>query len=212
MYGAEYLSNEELLMIVLKTGTRNQSVKDLAVSILSESGGIHHLKDLTLPQLLKIKGIGRVKAIEICAIIEFSKRIGMSITEKELISFADPSVIVEYFHHIYHGVQQEEFYCIYLDNKKKFLDKKKLFVGTINISIVHPREIFKEAYLLSASFFICIHNHPSGDSTPSQEDVVITKKLKELGEIHAIYLVDHLIIGHQNYYSFYENHLILNTK
>ena len=101
--------------------------------------------------------------------------------------------------------KQEEFICIYLDNKKKYISKKKLFVGTINSSIVHPREIFKEAYLLSASFIICIHNHPSGDSTPSKEDIVLTYKIKELGELHAIPLVDHLIIGNDSYFSFYEN-------
>ena len=199
-------------MIFLKTGTKNQSVKELAVSILTEIGGIQHLKDLTFHKLMKIDGIGKVKAIELCALIEFSKRIGMSVTERDLVSFTDPSIIIQYFHEIYRDVQQEEFYCVYLDHKKKFLDKKKLFVGTINSSIVHPREVFKEAYLLSASFIICIHNHPSGDSTPSQKDIVVTKKLKELGEIHAIYLVDHLIIGNHCYYSFYENHFILNTK
>ncbi len=212
LYGSSSLSNEELLMIILRTGTKNKSVKDLALEILTDFDGVKGLKDLNIQNLLKIDGIGRVKAIELCAVVELSKRIYSSVTERELISFFNPDVVVNYFNDLYSNKKQEEFYCVFLDNKKKFLAKKKLFVGTINSSLVHPREIFKNAYLLSASFFICVHNHPSGDPTPSKEDVVLTKKLKEIGELHAIYLVDHLVIGDNCYYSFYENHCVLNTK
>lgn len=212
LYGANSLSNEELLMIILRTGTKNKSVKDLALEILTEFDGLNRIKDLNIQKLLKIDGIGKVKAIELCAMIELSKRINSSVTERELISFLNPSVIVNYFNDLFYNKKQEEFYCVFLDNKKKFLAKKKLFVGTINSSLVHPREIFKNAYLLSASFFVCVHNHPSGDPSPSQEDIVLTKKLKEIGELHAIYLVDHLIIGNDCYYSFYENHCVLNAK
>ena len=212
LYGASHLSNEELLMIILRTGTKNKSVKELSLEVLASVGGIDKFKDMSFHNFLDIEGIGKIKAIELCAIIELSKRIYYSVSERELISFDHPMTIIRYFNEVFHGVQQEEFYCVFLNNKKKYLDKKKLFVGTINSSIVHPREIFKMAYLLSASFFICVHNHPSGDSTPSKEDIVITEKLKELGELHAIYLVDHLIVGNSNYYSFYENHLVLNTK
>lgn len=212
LYGSSSLSNEELLMIILRTGTKNKSVKDLALEILTDFDGVKGLKDLNIQNLLKIDGIGRVKAIELCAVVELSKRIYSSVTERELISFFNPDVVVNYFNDLYSNKKQEEFYCVFLDNKKKFLAKKKLFVGTINSSLVHPREIFKNAYLLSASFFICVHNHPSGDPSPSKEDVVLTKKLKEIGELHAIYLVDHLVIGDNCYYSFYENHCVLNTK
>ena len=211
LYGSNVLSNEELLMIILKTGTKKMSVKELAIEVLSKCGGMAGLKNISFQRLLEIDGIGKVKAIELCAIVEFAKRISASVSEKQLISFTNPMIIISYFNQMFLGVKQEEFYCVYLDNKKKYLSKKKLFVGTINSSVVHPREIFKEAYLLSASFMICVHNHPSGDPTPSREDEMITKKLKELGEIHAIYLVDHLIIGSNTYYSFYENHHVLNN-
>ena len=87
-----------------------------------------------------------------------------------------------------------------------------MFIGSINYSIAHPREIFKNAYLLSASFIICLHNHPSGDPTPSKEDIQITKNINEIGALHAIFLIDHIIIGRDCYYSFHENHHILNTK
>ena len=208
IYGAKKLSNEELLMIILKTGTKKKSVKDLAIEVLSNTGGIKKLKNTSINQLLKIEGIGKVKAIELAAIIELSQRINTKISEKEMISFKSPDTIVKYFNEHLQNKKQEEFICIYLDNKKKYISKKKLFIGTINTSIVHPREIFKEAYLLSASYIICIHNHPSGDSTPSKEDIELTKKINELGKLHAIPLIDHLIIGKNNYFSFYENNFL----
>lgn len=212
LYGAKDLSNEELMMILLKTGTKRQSVKDLAFELLIESGGIRNLKNMTYQKLIQIEGIGKVKAIEILALIELSKRMQEQISLPDILNCASPSNIITYFNYLFLDKKQEEFYVLYLDNKKKYLDKKKLFVGSINYSIAHPREIFKNAYLISASYLICIHNHPSGDPTPSKEDIQITKNLDEIGKMHAIYLVDHLIIGKDCYFSFYESHCILNTK
>lgn len=212
LYGASSLTNEELLMILLKTGTQKISVKELATTILSKSGGIRKMKNMNYQKLLKIEGIGHVKAIEILALIELSKRIQEKVPLTELLNCTSPTNIIEYFHSLFLEKKQEEFYVLYLDNKKKYLEKKKLFVGSINYSIAHPREIFKNAYLLSASYIICLHNHPSGDPTPSREDIQITKNLKQIGDLHAIYLIDHIIIGRECYYSFHENHHILNTK
>ena len=212
LYGSSTLSNEELLMILLKTGTKEISVKELAGEILEKCQNIRNLKNMTYQNLIQIKGIGKVKAIEILALIELSKRIQEKVSLKELLDCTNPTNIIEYFHELFIDKKQEEFYVLYLDNKKRYLDKKKLFIGSINTSIAHPREIFKNAYLLSASFIICIHNHPSGDPTPSKEDEIITQKLIEIGKLHAIYLIDHLIIGSNCYYSFYENHHLLNTK
>ena len=212
LYGAGVLSNEELVMILLKTGTRKFSVKELAFELLSQSGGVRNLKNMTYQKLIQIEGIGQVKAIEILALIELSKRIQEKVTLPDILNCASPSNIIGYFHELFMDKKQEEFYVLYLDNKKKYLDKKKLFVGSINYSIAHPREIFKNAYLISASFIICIHNHPSGDPTPSKEDINLTKSLNEIGNMHAIYLVDHLIIGKDCYFSFYENNCVLNTK
>ncbi len=208
LYGSNYLSNEELLMIILKTGTKNLSVKELANNILINIKNIRELKNITYNKLIKIKGLGKVKSIELLAIIELSKRISKITNELDLINCTNPQNIINYFNNIFKDKKQEEFYCLYLDNKKKYIDKKQLFKGSINTTITHPREIFKEAYLLSASFIICIHNHPSGDPTPSQNDIVITKNLKKIGELHAIYLIDHIIIGNNKYYSFYEDNNI----
>lgn len=212
LYGAKNLSNEELLMIILKTGTKNSSVKDLATKLLTQTKGIRNLKNMTYQKLIQIEGIGQVKAIELLALIELSKRIQEKVPLTELLNCTNQTNIVEYFYNLLQDKKQEEFYVLYLDNKKKLIEKKKLFIGSINTSVVHPREIFKNAYLLSASFLICIHNHPSGDPTPSKEDIELTKKLKEIGEMHAIYLIDHLIIGRECYYSFYTDKNILNTK
>lgn len=209
MYGVEKLSNEELLMILLKTGTKNYSVKEVSLELLKRCNGIDNLKKMTLNELIKIKGIGRVKAIELVAVIELAKRMNISSMANELVYCTNPINIINYFNYLFKDKKQEEFYVLYLDNKKKYIDKIKMFVGSINSSIVHPREIFKNAYLLSASFIICIHNHPSGDATPSDEDVIVTNKLSKIGNIHGIYLVDHIIIGDDNYYSFYEDNNIL---
>ena len=113
--------------------------------------------------------------------------------------------IYDYFKDVLGDKKQEYFYCVYLDTKGNYLGKKCLFIGTINNSLVHPREIFKEAYLLSANGIICVHNHPSGDVSPSKEDILLTMKIKEIGIIHGINLIDHVIIGDNSYYSFYDN-------
>ena len=124
---------------------------------------------------------------------------------KELVELTSPKTIIEYFNTEYKNQKQELFYVVYLDNQKKYLAKKLLFKGTTNYSLVHPREIFKEAYLLSASYIICLHNHPSGNAMPSKNDIDITKQISQKGKIHGIFLLDHIIIGDNNYYSFYED-------
>ena len=200
-------------MIILKTGTKKYSVKDVSINLLKYSGSITNFKNMTLNKLINVPGIGRVKAIELMAIIELSRRMNEEKLIKEVISCTNPKTIIEYFNYLFKDKMQEEFYVLYLNNKKKYIDKMKLFVGSINKSTVHPREIFKNAYLMSASFIICIHNHPSGDATPSGEDIVFTKNLFDISNMHAIYLIDHIIIGNNNYYSFFEdNNVIKHNK
>ena len=123
----------------------------------------------------------------------------------EKIKLNNDYLVYEYFREILRDKKQEYFYAVYLDTKGNYLGKKCLFVGTINNSVVHPREIFKEAYLLSANGIICVHNHPSGDVTPSREDINLTKKLVEIGVIHGIKVIDHIIIGDNKYYSFFQD-------
>lgn len=202
-YGKENISNEELLSIILNTGTKNKSVKDISNLILSKINDITDLKDITLNSLKQIDGIGEVKAIKILASIELGKRVYM---DKNLVNIKmdTPEKIYNYMKNEVEGKNQEYFYAIYLDSKKNLIDKKLLFIGTLNKSIVHPREIFKYAYLLSASSIICVHNHPSGDTIPSKEDLNLTKALVEIGKMQGINIIDHIIIG-KNYYSLYQN-------
>lgn len=202
-YGAKNLSNEELISIILKTGTKDVSVKELSTNILSKYSDITNLKDLEINGIMNIKGIGKVKAIELIAAIELGRRVYLdkNIEETKIKGSLD---VYNYFNDLLKNKKQEHFYTLYLDNKKKVISKKLLYVGTINGSVAHPREIFKMAYLVSASFIICVHNHPSGDPTPSNEDIVFTNNLIEIGKLNNIPILDHIVIGNNCYYSFFE--------
>ena len=204
-YGKENISNDELIEIILKSGTRKYGLKEISHNILSSVNNINELKNIEVNTLAKIDGVGMVKAIELVAAIELGRRIYLEDSYNELVYLTDPDSIIKYFHNLFNGVKQELFYVIYLDNQKKYIDKKLLFKGTVNYSLVHPREIFKEAYMLSASGIICIHNHPSGNSSPSSNDIELTKRIKDIGILHGINLIDHIIIGNGNYYSFYQD-------
>ena len=202
-YGVENLSNEELLSIIIKTGTKDYSVKAISQILLNELKDIKNLKNITLNKLTNIKGIGKVKAIELLASIELGKRVFEK--EKKIeIKLNNSSIIYEYFKDKFINEKQENFYAIYLDSKSNLIAYKLLFKGTLNSSCVHPREIFKYAHLESAYSIIVMHNHPSGDSTPSKEDEKTTKPLKEIGKLMSIPIVDHIIFGKDNYFSFYE--------
>lgn len=198
------ISNEELLAILINHGTKNKSSKELANELLSKVKNIQDLQNITLPELMKIKGIGIKKAVTIMAAIELGNRVNQTKKLEINQKITNASMIYEYYKFLFKNCYQEHFYCIYLDNQKRIIKDKLLFVGTINYSIVHPREIFKEAYLLSATSIICIHNHPSLDITPSREDKILTKNLKEIGTMLGIPIIDHIIIGN-GYYSFCEN-------
>ncbi len=206
--GVTKLNNEELLAIILKTGTKEISAKLLASKLLSNVGGINNLSKTNYEEITKIKGIGEAKACTLLAVIELSKRMNKEIKTIKKVHITSTVLVYKYYKDIFKDEFQECFYCLYLDSQKKVIDERMLFKGTINRSLVHPREIFKEAYLLSASAIICIHNHPSGNVTPSIEDVELTNKLVDIGKLLGIQVLDHIIIGNDNYYSFYENNLL----
>jgi DNA repair protein RadC len=192
-YGVKNISNEELISIILKTGKKDKSVKILANEILSFYQNIINMKNIEVNSITKIDGIGKVKAIELIAAIELGRRVYY---ERELNNhqIKCSEDIYDYFYSLMKDLKQETFYVVYLDNKKKIIDKKLLYIGTINSSVAHPREIFKYAYLTSASFIICLHNHPSGDPGPSKEDIIFTENMKKIGNIQNIPLLDHIII------------------
>lgn len=207
-YGINNVTNKELLSIILKTGTKNINVEDLALSILRKYK-LHELKDVTINELAKIKGIGEVKAIELLAAIELGKRINYK-TEEKKKKLNNPEVIFQEMRYLFIDKKQELFYCLYLNEKQELIERKLLFMGTVNKSITHPREVFKEAYRLSASSIICMHNHPSNDLRPSKSDLEFTTSLVEIGKLQGIPVVDHVIVGDSSFYSFYEHNNILS--
>ena len=203
--GVDMLSDEELIAIILKTGNKDNSAKELASILIREVGGLQNLNSINYVMLKRIKGIGPAKACDIIASIELGKRINKEIDDLKNIRLNSTNLVYEYYRPLLKDKKQECFYCVYLDNDKKIIKDKLLFIGTVNYSVVHPREVFKEAYMLSASGFICVHNHPSGNILPSKQDLDITNNLIEVGKILGIKLIDHIIVGKNNYYSFLEN-------
>ena len=203
--GKEFLSNRELISIILKTGTKKLNVNDISLMIIDKYD-MSELKDISVNDLVKIDGIGTIKAITLIAAIELGKRIYMmepTIYEK----LCTPEEIFINTKYLFNGLKQEHFYCLYFNSKQELIGKKLLFIGTVNNSVTHPREVFREAYRLSAYSIVCIHNHPSNDITPSKEDIVFTNSLVQIGKIQGIPLIDHIIIGDSKYYSFYENNM-----
>lgn len=201
--GVNNLTDKELISIILKTGTKDKNVNELSLDILSKYSLID-LKNITLNDLISIKGIGEVKAIELLTSIELGKRIFLK-ESKKLTKLENPKKIWEDAKYLFNNLKQECFYCYYFNNKQELIKRKLIYMGTINNSVTHTREVFKEAYLLSASSIVCLHNHPSGDTTPSKEDIIFTKALMKTGEIQKIPVVDHIIVSDNNYFSFYEN-------
>lgn len=208
LYGKESLSNEELIAIILRCGTKNISSKVLANLILKEFKNIEDLKNASINKLCKIKGVGKAKAIELLAALELGKRV-YYVKEKSNIILNNSTKIYEYFKSEFIHEKQEKFYCLFLDAKCKLISYKNLFIGSVNMSTIHPREIFKEAFYVSASSIVCLHNHPSGDATPSEIDIDVTNKLINVGKIMGINVIDHIIFGNNSFYSFYEK---MNNK
>lgn len=201
--GTSNLSDEELLAIVLNSGTKNISVKNLSSFILSKSGSLANLKLMNYYDLIGINGVGKAKACVVLALCELCLRMNRPYLNLG-VKLTDPSMIFNYFKTKISDFQ-EQFFAVYLDARKKIISTKLLFVGTVNHSLVHPRDVFKEAYKVNASFLICVHNHPSGDVTPSLDDEKLTKRFIDIGNIMGIKLVDHVIVSSSGYYSFLEN-------
>lgn len=205
--GAEMLSNSELLAIIIKTGNRNESSLDLANRILScddRNTGLCFLYDLSLEQLRKINGIGKVKAIQIKALAELSKRMASTFNIHRKKALKSPQEVCDLVMEEMRHIKKEIFRAILLDVKNHVIRQLDISVGSLNSSIVHPREVFSEAVKMSCSGIIFVHNHPSGDPEPSREDVETTERLMDAGNILGIKVLDHIIIGDGKYVSLKE--------
>lgn len=202
-HGPESLTNQELIAIILRTGTKDESVLQISQKLIQHFDGLRMLKHATLEELTSLKGIGKAKAIQLLASLELGKRIA-TLQEVERYVIRSPEDGANYVMEEMRFLSQEHFVCIYLNTKNQVLFRKTIFIGSLNSSIVHPREVFKEALKRSAASIICVHNHPSGDPTPSREDIDVTKRLVECGKMMGIELLDHIIIGEKRYVSLKE--------
>ncbi len=201
--GPENLSNQELLAIILRTGTVNESVLQLSQRVIQHFEGLRLLKNASIEELMEIKGIGQAKAIQILASLELGERI-IQLNPSDKYTIRSPEDGASYLMEELRFLTQEHFVCLYLNTKNQVIHKQTIFIGSLNASIVHPREVFKEGIRRSAASVLCFHNHPSGDPTPSQEDIQVTKRLVESGKVIGIDVLDHIIIGDKKYVSLKE--------
>ena len=205
-YGAQCLSNEELLAIILRTGNKDSNVVELSYRIIHSVGGLNGLFKASAKELMELKGVKEAKATQILAMCELYKR--FKVSELTQVKISKPSDVAKLVLDELRMLRQEVLILINLDTKNKVISKKEIFKGGLNSSLVHPREIFKEAVKDSAASIIICHNHPSGDPTPSRDDINITTRLKECGKMMGIELLDHLIIGDNRFISLKEKDIL----
>lgn len=204
-YGSDRLSNSELMAIILRTGTKDKSAIQLAEELFTYCKvDISEIRELSIEALCKIDGIGLSKACQIHAAIEFGKRVNQSkLTYGQKIK--SPLDVVDTFRQILSSEKTEQFIVAFLTTKNEIIGWEIVSHGSLNASIVHPREVYHKAIKKSAAAIIAVHNHPSGYIEPSKEDLNITLRLHEAGEIIGIPLLDHIIVGVRGYYSFKEH-------
>ena len=202
--GETYLSDSELLAILINNGTRDKSAITLAREIIETSDGIRNLSNITVEELSKIKGIGLAKACRIISALELGRRVSVA-SEMQKFKISSPQDIGNVYMEELRYKKKEIFRVVLLNTKNVIIGSKDISEGSLNASIVHPREVFLEAIKKSANKMILMHNHPSGDPTPSSEDINITKRLISAGQIVGIEILDHVIIGDGSFYSFKEN-------
>lgn len=202
-YGSDVLSHTELLAILLRTGTRHHSVMQLATEILTLSNGIHGLVDMTLGELMSIKGVGEAKAVQLLAGIELGTRLAQRKAKDDVV-IRKPEDAAQLMMNELRHLPKEHFVCLFLNTKNYVIAKETMSIGTLNATLVHPRDVFRSAIKHNSASFICLHNHPSGDPAPSQEDISLTARLVETGKLVGIELLDHIIIGDGHYVSLKE--------
>lgn len=205
-YGIETLNNIELLALILRTGNKNENVIELSSRLLNEIGGLSKMNNINYSFLTGLKGIKQAKAVELMAVIELSKRISSDIFSDVCIH--EPCHIFNYLKKTMF-LKQEHFIVLCLDNQNRLIKEKTVFVGSLNMSVVTPREVFKEAVSMNSAKIVLVHNHPSGRAIPSQEDIDITNNFIELGKMMSIEVIDHIIIGWNQFYSIKANQLFV---
>jgi DNA repair protein RadC len=209
-YGPAALSDTELLALLLRSGTRGQDVLTLSARLLADAGSIAALLNWRESDFRRLRGIGRVKAVQLVAVMELARRVlGRPMGEAPLLTRAD--LVVAYLEPLAASLEVEKFWALCLNRKNRLLKRVEVTSGTATAALAHPREVFRAAIREAASALVCVHNHPSGDPAPSAADVQITHLLREAAKTVEITLLDHVIIGRagadplgRGYYSFRE--------
>lgn len=202
-YGAGALTTPELIAILLRVGNARVSALQLAQQLIVKFQSLRNLADATVQELSQVSGIGLAKACQLKAAFELGKRLA-TIGESPKPVIRSPQDLVNLVMEEMRYFKEEHFRAIFLDTRNQVINNRDLSIGSLNASIAHPREILRAAITHSAAAFVLVHNHPSGDPTPSAEDVTLTKRMKEAGELIGIPALDHLVIGDGVYVSFKE--------
>ena len=209
-HGPEFLTDIELLAVLLRTGTHGENAIALAKKILYpifSQEGLLNIHQWSLEQLLQIRGIGKEKAVQILCLSELAKRLAKA-TAKDGLDFSSPDTIARYYMEDMRHKKQESMKLLLFNTRTRLIGETDISKGTVNASLVSPRELFIEALQKNAVSIILLHNHPSGDPTPSQPDLVITKRVMDAGALIGIQLLDHIIIGDNKYISLREKGFI----
>lgn len=203
------MSDAELLAVLLRTGTKGENVLALAKRLLYQDGGagLLGIHQFSFQSLMKLKGIGKVKAVQILCLSELAKRLSKASVEPRL-RFSSSQSVAEYYMEDLRHRNQEVMKLLLLNSKAELIDETNISKGTVNASLITPRELFVEALKKEAVSMILLHNHPSGDPTPSRDDILTTKRISECGLLIGIELLDHIIIGNNCYVSFQEENLL----
>ncbi len=201
-YGADKLSGEELLAVLISRGTAGIPVKEIAHRLLAHFGSITAVGDATVEELKRVPGIGMAKACQIKAAFELARRFQESLAPSEREELTTPETIVRLIKPRIVERKKECFFTVLLDARNRHIRTEQVSVGSLDTTLAHPREVFDAAVHDHAPAIVVVHNHPSGDPTPSEDDIRLTKRLFEAGRVLGIRLVDHIIIAQDRYYSF----------
>ncbi len=206
--GIESLSSQELLALILGRGTRGESVMTIAQKLLSKFGNLRNIASASMEELTQIKGIGAAKAAQIKAAFEFSRRLEDSFSESTRLTIKSPEDVIKAVKSRLKGKKKEHFLVLSLDTRNHLINIHTISIGSLDSSIVHPREVFKDAISASAASVIFAHNHPSGDPSPSEDDIKLTRRLVQVGEILGIDVLDHIIICDTDHMSMKAKNLV----
>jgi DNA repair protein RadC len=212
--GAEALSDRELLAMILRSGPRGIDVVSMCGKLLDEAGSLAALLRWSAEDFMKVRGIGKVKALQLLAVMALARRI-LQAQDGDVATFDAPEVVARYFRPVVVGLEVEHFWVLCLDRKNRLLRRVEATKGTATNSLVHAREVFREAIKMSATAIIAVHNHPSGDPAPSRADIHVTRQLREAAKVIGIEMIDHIIVGETGkdpnrlgYYSFNDAGLV----